>query len=103
MIVVIDYGMGNLGSILNMLKKIGAKAMLSSKVGDVADAEKLILPGVGAFDHGMANLERRGLIPILDERVRRHGTPILGICLGMQLFARRSEEGVRGGLGWLEG
>ena len=103
MIVVIDYGMGNVGSILNMLKKIGAKAILSSKAGDVADAEKLILPGVGAFDHGMKNLDSLSLIPLLDERVRGHGTPILGICLGMQLFTRASEEGVRAGLGWFDG
>jgi len=103
MIVVIDYGMGNVGSILNMLKKIGAKAMLSSKAADVAEAEKLILPGVGAFDHGMKNLDGLGLIPMLDERVRRQGTPILGICLGMQLFTLRSEEGVRAGLGWFNG
>jgi glutamine amidotransferase len=103
MIVVIDYGMGNVGSILNMLKRIGAKALLSSKLDDVAEAEKLILPGVGAFDHGMKNLEALGLIPVLDQRVRRQATPILGICLGMQLFTLRSEEGVRDGLGWFEG
>lgn len=103
MIVVIDYGMGNVGSILNMLKKIGAKTILSSKVADVAEAEKLILPGVGAFDHGMKNLDGLGLVPVLDERVLRQGTPILGICLGMQLFTHRSEEGVRAGLGWFKG
>jgi imidazole glycerol-phosphate synthase subunit HisH len=102
MIVVIDYGMGNVGSILNMLKRIGAKALLTSKPADVAEADKLILPGVGAFDHGMKNLEALGLISTLDERVRRQGTPILGICLGMQLFTLRSEEGVREGLGWFD-
>jgi imidazole glycerol-phosphate synthase subunit HisH len=103
MIVVIDYGMGNVGSILNMLKKIGAKAILSSKVADVGEAEKLILPGIGAFDHGMKNLDSLGLIPVLHDKVRRLGSPILGICLGMQLFTLRSEEGVQTGLGWLDG
>jgi imidazole glycerol-phosphate synthase subunit HisH len=102
MIVVIDYGMGNVGSILNMLKKIGAKAILSSKVADVGEAEKLILPGVGAFDHGMKNLDCLGLISVLHDKVRRLGSPILGICLGMQLFTLRSEEGVQTGLGWLD-
>ncbi len=102
MIIIIDYGMGNLGSILNMLKKIGTSAKISGETTDILTAEKLILPGVGAFDHGMAHLSERGLIPLLNKRVLEESCPILGICLGMQLFSRRSEEGELPGLGWVE-
>jgi glutamine amidotransferase len=103
MIVVIDYGVGNPGSICNMLKKIGAAAALTSDPRLIASATKLILPGVGAFDNGMQNLEERNLIPILNESVRQRSTPILGICLGMQLFTENSEEGQLPGLGWVKG
>lgn len=102
MVVVIDYGMGNLGSILNMMKKIGAPAVISSKISDIEKADKLILPGVGAFDNGMKNLSERGLIHVLNNKVIKDATPILGICLGMQLFAKRSEEGILDGLGWID-
>jgi len=101
MIVVVDYGLGNLGSIANMLKKIGAHAVVSSDPAVVEKADKLILPGVGAFDAGMKNLETRGLIPLLNYRVLEQKTPILGVCLGMQLLCKRSEEGQLPGLGWL--
>jgi glutamine amidotransferase len=102
MIVIIDYGMGNLGSILNMLKKIGARAVISSEIQVIATADKLILPGVGAFDNGMRNLNERGFIEVLVRKVRTARTPILGICLGMQLFSKRSEEGSLEGLGWID-
>lgn len=102
MIVVVDYGMGNLGSIANMLKKVGAKAMVSSDISVIESADKLILPGVGAFDNGMKNLSDLGLVPILSAKVIRDETPILGLCLGMQLFTQRSEEGNLPGLGWIE-
>lgn len=101
MITVIDYGMGNTGSILNMLRKLGAEATLSSDPDVLRGSAGLILPGVGAFDHGMENIERRGLIDALNECVLHQRIPILGICLGMQLFARCSEEGARPGLGWI--
>ncbi len=101
MIVIIDYGMGNLGSIFNMLKKIGAPAEISGDPPKIFSAEKLILPGVGAFDHGMKNLRERGLIPILNKRVLEEKCPILGICLGMQLLTQCSEEGTLPGLGWI--
>ncbi len=102
MIVVIDYGLGNLGSVANMLKKIGVSAVISSDPAVVEKADKLILPGVGAFDAGMKNLETRGLIPLLNFRVLEQKTPILGLCLGMQLLGKRSEEGQLPGLGWLD-
>lgn len=102
MIVIVDYGMGNLGSILNMLKKIGAEAVISSRIEEIEQASKLILPGVGAFDNGMRNLAERGVQAVLDRKVLGEKTPILGICLGMQLFSRQSEEGRLPGLGWIE-
>jgi glutamine amidotransferase len=101
-IVIVDYGMGNLGSIQNMLKKIGVEALLSSDKDVIKNADKLILPGVGAFDSGIENINRLGLIPILNEKVITKKTPILGICLGMQLFAKKSEEGTVPGLGWVD-
>ncbi len=102
MIVIVDYGMGNLGSILNMLRRIGSEARISSKVEDIEKAGKLILPGVGAFDHGMEKICGLGLQPVLNERVIVRKTPVLGICLGMQLLTRKSEEGRLPGLGWLD-
>lgn len=102
MIVVVDYGMGNIGSIANMLRKVGAEAQISSEPGVIGKADKLILPGVGAFDQGMHNLVDRGLIPLLRRKVLEEKTPILGVCLGMQLFAKASEEGRCTGLGWLD-
>jgi glutamine amidotransferase len=102
MIVVVDYGMGNLGSILNMLKKIGAPAAkVSSNPKDIEQADKLILPGVGAFDTGMHRLRDTGLIDLLNEKVLSARTPTLGVCLGMQLFTKVSEEGELPGLGWI--
>jgi glutamine amidotransferase len=103
MIIIVDYGMGNLGSILNMLKKIGVPAAkVSSAPRDIEQAEKLILPGVGAFDTGIQRLRDTGLIGLLNEKVLQAKTPTLGVCLGMQLMTRISEEGELPGLGWLE-
>lgn len=102
MLVVIDYLMGNLGSITNMLKKIGAKVTISSSPADIEQADKLILPGVGTFDCGMKKLHELGLVPVLKHKVIENKTPILGICLGMQLFSKRSGEGKMPGLGWLD-
>lgn len=103
MIAVIDYGLGNLGSIKNMLKKVGADSVITSDPDTIASAEKLILPGVGAFDNGMTNLHEKGLVELLNRKVLEEKTPILGVCLGMQLFTNRSEEGTLPGLGWIDG
>jgi len=102
MIVVVDYGMGNLGSIANMFKKVGALAIVSGRLEDIEGADKLVLPGVGSFDNGMRNIRERGLLHVLAEKVGRRRTPILGICLGMQLLTQRSEEGQLPGLGWVD-
>jgi glutamine amidotransferase len=101
-ILILDGGMGNLGSIRNMFKQAGFEAEISSAPERVRDATKIVLPGVGAFDHGMEQLHERGLVEPLCESVLARGTPLLGICLGMQLLTKRSEEGQRPGLGWID-
>lgn len=101
MIVIVDYGAGNVASIRNMLRRAGFESTISARSEDVLAASKLILPGVGHFDHGMRELHDRGLVEPLERRVMQEGVPMLGICLGVQLFARRSEEGERPGLGWI--
>jgi len=101
MITIIDYKTGNLGSIRNMLKKIGEESIITSQKDEIAGATKLILPGVGAFDTGMKNLKDLDLIDILDKKVLNDKIPVLGICLGMQLMSDKSEEGILPGLGWI--
>ncbi len=101
MIVIVDYEVGNLGSIINMFKKVGVKAIASSDPEVLQQADKLILPGVGAFDAGMNKLNEYGLVPLLSRLVLEKKTPVLGLCLGMQLMTRKSEEGQLGGLGWI--
>lgn len=103
MLIIIDYGVGNLSSIKNMLKKIGVDAEISGNVQDIQGAEKLILPGVGHFDYGMQHLHESGLLNALNEKVLQNKTPILGICLGVQLLTYCSEEGKEKGLGWIKG
>lgn len=102
-VVVVDYGIGNLGSIPNMLSRIGVDATISSDPAEVGGADRLILPGVGAFDAGMRNLEDRGLVGPLRRRAIDEGVPTLGLCLGMHLMFDGSEEGSLPGLGWLPG
>jgi len=103
MIVVVNLDLGNMGSIMNMLRKIGAAACLSSRLQDIEAADKLILPGVGAFDNAMSNLKELKIMPVLDRKVLGDRTPILGICLGAQLMTKESEEGRLPGLGWING
>jgi glutamine amidotransferase len=101
MITVVDYGVGNLGSIQNMLKRIGVESQLTSDLDLIANASKLILPGVGAFDNAMSRINSNGLREILDKKALNERIPILGICLGMQLLTKGSEEGNIPGLGWI--
>lgn len=101
MITIVDYQMGNVGSIKNMLKKVGAESEISGDPAVLRGANKLILPGVGAFDTGMRHLADSGLIDVLNELVLEKKVPVLGICLGMQLLTRKSEEGTLPGLGWV--
>ena len=101
MITIIDYKTGNLGSIQNILKRIGEQSVVTSDKNEIAKATKLVLPGVGAFDTGMRNLNDLGLVEVLNEKVINEKTPVLGICLGMQLLSGGSEEGSLSGLGWI--
>ncbi len=104
MICIIDYGMGNLRSVEKALYTLGADVTISSKKEDVESADKLILPGVGAFGHAMENLRKRDLIEIMTREVLKKKKPFLGICLGMQLLATRSYElGKFDGLDWVKG
>lgn len=103
MIVIIDYGMGNVGSIKNMIKKVGGTAEITADRDAIATAEKLILPGIGAFDTAMSNLEDLGLIDLLKTRALIDNVFLLGVCLGMHLLADGSEEGQRTGLGLIPG
>ena len=102
-VLVLDYQMGNLHSVKRKLEQIGLSPIVSSKIEDIAKADKIILPGVGHFGKAMENLNKLGLIEALNKAVIVEKKPILGICLGMQLMASYSEEGNSSGLGWFDG
>ena len=101
-IVVVDYGMGNLRSIQRALNNCGVQSIISKNYDEILNADKIILPGVGHFSSAMNNLNIHGLIPALNEAVLIKKTPILGICLGMQIMGKTSEEGNVNGLGWID-
>lgn len=103
MIVIVDYGLGNSGSILNMFRRLNVESIVSHNKDDIYRASKIVLPGVGSFDAGIENLEKFDLKCILNEMVLSRSVPILGICLGMQIMTLRSEEGILPGLGWING
>lgn len=103
MITILNYGLGNLNSVANMIRHIGGQCKIASCPDELLSADKIILPGVGSFDAGMTALKATGLQEALYEKVIVQQTPILGICLGMQLMTERSEEGNLPGLGWLPG
>lgn len=102
-VTVIDYGTGNLKSILSMLKRLGASSQVASSPSDLKDSKRLIIGGVGAFDDGVLNLRARNLIEPIKEAALDKRVPVLGICLGMQLLAETSEEGVLPGLALVKG
>ena len=103
MIVIVDYDMGNIGSVYNMLKKIGRKSEITRDLEKIRQADHIILPGVGAFDSGMEQLEKFGLVELIRHKAMVDKTPILGICLGAQLMLEKSEEGQKAGLGLVKG
>lgn len=102
-IVVVDYGIGNLGAIPNMLRRVGAPTEVTSDPARIAAADRLILPGVGAYDAGVRNLHESGLWDVLQRKALGDRIPVLGLCLGMELMSNRSEEGQLAGLGWIPG
>ncbi len=102
MVYIIDYGAGNISSIKNMLKKIGADSIITSIPAEIAEAKKIILPGVGSFDTGMKLLKDRGWIEMLNYKVLKDKISVLGVCLGVQLMCKQSEEGQLKGLGWID-
>lgn len=103
MIVILDYGMGNANSILNMIRKVGGDAVVSIEKKMIEDATAIILPGVGSFDNGIEKLRKSAVLGVIERKVLEDKIPFLGICLGMQLLFESSEEGVLPGLGWING
>jgi glutamine amidotransferase len=103
MITIVDYGVGNLRAFLNMYGRLNIDARTVSSVEDLRSATKIILPGVGDFDRTMQQLDESGMRATLDDLVLGKGIPVLGVCVGMQMLARSSDEGVRPGLGWIAG
>ena len=103
MIAIIDYGVGNLASIKNMLKKAGFESEVTSDIALIKDADKIILPGIGAFDHCMQKFNASGLRPVVTEKILEEKIFMLGICVGLQMLMEKSEEGIEPGLGWIEG
>jgi glutamine amidotransferase len=101
MISVVNYGMGNLGSVVNMFKRIGIPAEIVDDPAKLATATKILLPGVGAFDQAMKRINECGFREVLDQKALIEKVPVLGICLGMQLLTRGSEEGQLPGLSWI--
>lgn len=102
MITIVDYGMGNLGSIKNMFKYIGIEATIENDPDKIKNASKILLPGVGSFDTAMKKINESDLKEVLNEKALKEQVPVLGICLGMQLLTNSSEEGTLQGLGWID-
>ena len=102
MISIVDYGAGNIGSVINMIRKAGGQAAACASADDLSRAEKILLPGVGSFDNAVNRLNGLGLVDALLDRAQA-GVPLLGICLGMQLLANASDEGRQKGLGLIPG
>lgn len=102
MITLVHYGLGNIQAFANIYKRLNLPVQVASTAAELAGADKLILPGVGAFDWAMKRLNASGMREVLDDLVLHQNRPILGICVGMQMMANSSEEGVLPGLGWID-
>ncbi|PPR78878.1 MAG: Imidazole glycerol phosphate synthase subunit HisH 1 [Alphaproteobacteria bacterium MarineAlpha2_Bin1] len=100
---IIDFGVGNINSIFSMYRYLGIKTVVVDSYNEISNLDKIILPGVGSFDYGMASIHKKGFFDILNKKVLIEQKPILGICLGMQIITNGSEEGNEGGFGWIEG
>ncbi len=103
MIAIIDYGLGNIRAFANILKRLDVPHCIARTAEDLGTATKVILPGVGAFDHAMELLDGSGMRATLDRLVLAEKRPVIGICVGMQILGQRSAEGTRPGLGWVPG
>jgi glutamine amidotransferase len=102
MIAIIDYDIGNIKAVVNMLQRLGLPCKVTANAEEVEHAERIILPGNGSFDACMLNLRATGLVPVLEQQVLLRGVPLLGICVGAQMLGNISAEGVEAGLGWLK-
>ena len=103
MITIVDYGLGNIRAFSNLYKRVNIEVRTATRPEELEGATRLILPGVGAFDHAMGLLQASGMRPLLDELVLERKLPVLGVCVGMQILAERSDEGQLPGLGWIAG
>jgi len=103
MLTIVDYGVGNLASVKNMLKKIAVESVLTAEPSIIEKASKIILPGIGAFDHCMNMFNASGMREAVTKKALDEKIPVLGICVGMQMLMEGSEEGIEPGLGWIKG
>jgi imidazole glycerol-phosphate synthase subunit HisH len=103
MIAIVDYGLGNVTAFANVFDRIKQPYVLAKAASDLSTATRIVLPGVGSFDYAMKLLEDSGMAPELNRKVLEEKTPVLGVCVGMQMMAQASEEGSRPGLGWFDG
>jgi imidazole glycerol-phosphate synthase subunit HisH len=103
LITIIDYGVGNLTSVQNMFKKAGVNSVISNAADEIEKADKILLPGMGAFDNCMQKFNESGLRELIEKKVLIEKVSVLGICVGLQMMMQSSEEGVLPGLGWIKG
>jgi len=103
MITIIDYGLGNIRAFVNVYERLNIKTKIARTADDIKFAKKIILPGVGAFDYAMSQLNASGMRDELENQVLNNKVPIVGICVGMQILAKSSDEGILPGLGWIDG